>query len=63
LLTTTQRKKILKLLCFLYPTKQSTKFKLAIHMVFIKVQVISFYSEMILFSSTTATKTKTIGAI
>ena len=62
-LTTANGSKILKLLCFLYPTKQSTKYKLAIHVVFIKVIIISFYSAMTLFCVTTATKTQIIGAI
>lgn len=63
LLTTTNGKKTLKLLCFLYPTKQSTKFKLIMDMVFIKVQIISFYSEMTLLCTTKATKTQAIFAI
>ena len=63
LLTTTNGRKILQLLCFLYPTKRSTKFKLIILMVFIKVLIMSFYSVMILFSTTTATKTQTTIAI
>ena len=62
LLTTTIGKKTLKLLCFLYPTKRCTKFKLIMELLFIKVQVISFYSAMTLFCVTTATKTQIIFA-
>ena len=63
LLTTTYGRKILKHLCFLYPTKRNTKFKLTIHMVFIKVLIMSFYSARTLFCITTATKTQIIVAI